>query len=864
MKSFLIASILLFFFSALSLIQAQNLSADPSGLTFDIESTDSNPQSKSLEIKNTGSANLTWTADESSEWIVISSSSGSLDSAATETINVTVDPKGLQEDTYSDKITIAGGQDTVTVPITMIVPNFPPQAEDSQINIRDLTFQGDDSQLIDLSDLFSDGNADSLDYSISNNPDSHIATADITGDILELTLADGAQEVGSQASITVSASDGSESASIVFAIDVNHKPLVLNPIADQSLNIQPDSTVVLDIVDLIKAYHAFSDPNGDLLGYSVAVESEDIKKDKLQLIISPKTDKVKGIDTVKVSATDFRGGDASSSFLLITIRKNTPPDIIHQQIFTHTSDSALTINCDIIDDKKVDNAMIFYRWGGDPGFVNLPLRKETNSTSYKSTIPADDVTSSGVEYYLLAWDNESDSTRLPVSGYFSVQVIVRNGITDYSPFLFSENTYRLYSIPLDLYNKDPGDVLEDDLGSYDDTKWRFFEPLANGTFEEFPKTSPFESGKAFWLIVRSRAIDIDTGAGITVSTDTTNGFFSIDLQPGWTFFANPYHFDIPYDNLSLKSGLSPLDVRTYEAGWIELSSPSADIEPFHGYIIYSQNQDVLHINPDLSDESRMSKEAPVVCQSLWSLKILASCQQARDEDNRIEISSHTSRDLDVFDKPEPPVIGDYVSVFFPHPDWPGPITDFCADVRPEPFSGDIWEIQVNTNVRDIVHLTFTDLEQVPGQYEVWLFDENVNLSQNLRLTNRYSFAGPTSNFPKKLKIAIGPTDFINHSLTQTNSIPTAFVLDQNFPNPFNPATTIRYGLPHDSCVSLKIYNLLGKEIATLFDYEPIPAGYHIAIWDGRNKIGGKVSSGVYIVFMQAGDFTQSRKMLLIK
>ena len=863
MKRFLITSLFLLFFSALSLVQAQGFSVDPSSLTFgDINSPDS--QSKSLEITNESNKKLNWNVGEDSDWISLFPANGSLDTAASEIINVTVDPQGLQENTYSDNVTITGGQDTVTVPITMIVPNFPPQAKDSQINIRDLTFQGDNSQTLDLSDLFSDVNADSLDYSISNNPDSHIATAGITGDILELTLAAGAQEVGSQATITVSADDGSESTSIDFIIDVNHRPQVLNPIADQTLNIQPDSTVIIDIVDLINAYDVFSDPNDDLLGYSVFVESEDIKKDKLQLLISPKTDKVKGIDTVKVSATDFRGGDASSSFLLITIRKNTPPDIIHQQIFTHTSDSALTIICDIFDDKKVDNAVLFYRWGGDPGFSNLSLRKETNSTSYKRSIPANEVTSSGVEYYLLAWDNESDSTRLPLSGYFSVQIIVRDGIKKPLPQPAGINAYQLFSIPLDLYNKDPGDILEDDLGSYDVKKWRFFEPLSDGTFAEFPNTSPFEPGKAFWLIVKDTDRYIDTDAGITVSTDTTNGFFSIDLQPGWTFFANPFNFYIPVDNLSLKSGPSPLDVRTYEAGWIELSSPSADIEPFHGYIIYSQNQDVLHINPDLSNEAQMSKGTIANSESLWSLKILASCQNARDEDNRIEISAHASRDLDVFDKPEPPVIGDYVSVFFPHPDWPGPITDFCADVRPEPFSGDIWDIQVNTNVRDIVHLTFTDLEQVPGQYEVWLFDENVNLSQNLRLTNRYSFAGPTSNFHKKLKIAIGPTDFINHSLTQTNSIPTAFVLDQNFPNPFNPATTIRYGLPHDSRVSLKIYNVLGKEIATLFDYEPIPAGYHIAIWDGRNKTGGKVSSGVYIVFMQAGDFTQSRKMLLVK
>ncbi|MGH7457383.1 MAG: T9SS type A sorting domain-containing protein, partial [bacterium] len=91
-----------------------------------------------------------------------------------------------------------------------------------------------------------------------------------------------------------------------------------------------------------------------------------------------------------------------------------------------------------------------------------------------------------------------------------------------------------------------------------------------------------------------------------------------------------------------------------------------------------------------------------------------------------------------------------------------------------------------------------------------------------------------------------------------------FVLPQNFPNPFNPATTIRYGLPKAERVTLKIYNLLGEEVVTLMNDELQAAGYHVAIWDGRNKLGEVVGSGVYIYRFRAGSFTSIQKMALVK
>ena len=88
-------------------------------------------------------------------------------------------------------------------------------------------------------------------------------------------------------------------------------------------------------------------------------------------------------------------------------------------------------------------------------------------------------------------------------------------------------------------------------------------------------------------------------------------------------------------------------------------------------------------------------------------------------------------------------------------------------------------------------------------------------------------------------------------------------MDQNIPNPFNPVTNIRFQLPEDSRVSLKIFNILGQEVKTLVG-EAMAAGFYTMRWDGTNAHGLKVASGVYIYQLKAGTFEASQKMLLLK
>jgi hypothetical protein len=95
-------------------------------------------------------------------------------------------------------------------------------------------------------------------------------------------------------------------------------------------------------------------------------------------------------------------------------------------------------------------------------------------------------------------------------------------------------------------------------------------------------------------------------------------------------------------------------------------------------------------------------------------------------------------------------------------------------------------------------------------------------------------------------------------------IPSEFSLEQNYPNPFNPTTNIVFNLPKLADVKLTVYTLLGQRVAVLVDNEKRAAGKHTVQWDGRDKAGNLVPSGVYIYKIEIGDFNQARKMLFMK
>ncbi|MFZ2324355.1 MAG: T9SS type A sorting domain-containing protein, partial [Ignavibacteriaceae bacterium] len=108
------------------------------------------------------------------------------------------------------------------------------------------------------------------------------------------------------------------------------------------------------------------------------------------------------------------------------------------------------------------------------------------------------------------------------------------------------------------------------------------------------------------------------------------------------------------------------------------------------------------------------------------------------------------------------------------------------------------------------------------------------------------------NFVNEKTVGVG--DYKN-----PNNLPVDFSLDQNFPNPFNPSTTIRINVAEVTPVTLRIYNALGQLITTLINDQTLSVGSHLVSWNA-----GAMASGTYFYSLQAGGKTITKKMMLVK
>ncbi len=162
----------------------------------------------------------------------------------------------------------------------------------------------------------------------------------------------------------------------------------------------------------------------------------------------------------------------------------------------------------------------------------------------------------------------------------------------------------------------------------------------------------------------------------------------------------------------------------------------------------------------------------------------------------------------------------------------------------------LWESSfygvVNAGDYSDIMLTFNTESLTTGSYQT-----------NLMVLNNQPEAEP-GVIPVRLNV--GPTSVADGPV---NPLPEEYALHPNYPNPFNPETTIKYQLPEAGEVNLEIYNVLGQKIKTLVQ-EFKEAGYHQVLWNGKRENGMLAASGLYFYRLEAGDFMAVKKMLLLQ
>ncbi len=541
----------------------------------------------------------------------------------------------------------------------------------------------------------------------------------------------------------------------------------------------------------------------------------------------------------------------------------------------------------VTDHSQIDSVLIQYRLGGSETLKPFRYAQRVGDTDeFIVDIPLQDVTSRGLEIRIKAidivgnenaWpadDGENESwfpirARIFGDGEFPIDidgkaVPLMSGV--------GETNYQLFSVPFSVNDGTISAVLVDDLGKSDDTVWRLFdyrpEYPENSRWSEGNLVRNFNPGRAFFIITKSENIVIDSGPGLTLNTIEP---YKIQVYEGWNLVATPFAFPIHKDSIFFENENNGaiLVINSYEKGW-----KIADVmEPWKGYAIYvpdqSANNDPIYLvfNPKAAAGSlgKPGENLVNLSDEEWLVRISATAGEMNDDNNWAGVRKNGKADYDPLDFAEPPVIGDFVSVSFPHSDWDQPAQKFSSDIRSIGIIDQVWDFRVESNQADeIVILSFDWIGNLPEEWEIYLIDESLKLTHNLKQNPVYSVKTGNNLLSKNLRLAIGKKSFVENIAGEAGLVPDHFQLFQNFPNPFNPETNIRYNLAETTQIKLIVYNLQGRLVRTLIHGEEQTAGFKNVIWDGRNDSGLRVSSGVYIYTVTMGKKLFSRKMLMMK
>ncbi|MDP8239641.1 MAG: T9SS type A sorting domain-containing protein, partial [Candidatus Hatepunaea meridiana] len=262
----------------------------------------------------------------------------------------------------------------------------------------------------------------------------------------------------------------------------------------------------------------------------------------------------------------------------------------------------------------------------------------------------------------------------------------------------------------------------------------------------------------------------------------------------------------------------------------------------------------------VEEEQRDEPDEPdVPTHESWQLTLQVSSANASDLTTVFGVDTLATDDFDArFDYPEPPLppAGRYLTACFRHDDWDranGRL--FNHDIRSEINWGATseWVLTVATNDTGQVTLSWQDIDSnIPEYHSLILEDLSTDQRVNMLETTEYCY---NNDGIREFRI-YAEANGINGR--DPALIPSEFFLAEAYPNPFNAVTHIPYGLPVNTSVSIKVYDITGRQVAMLIDSEQL-AGRYTLVWDSQ-----AAPTGMYIVRMEALGFMKARKVMLVK
>jgi hypothetical protein len=517
------------------------------------------------------------------------------------------------------------------------------------------------------------------------------------------------------------------------------------------------------------------------------------------------------------------------------------------------------INFHLSDDFTPRTVKIFYRKGGDVNYDSVSIFsglsvQSTSALNYTYTFNKNLITKNGLDFYIRAtWDGAAST--IPQTNYLKNPLSLRIKLSVVnSAFQLITKSYSMITVPLQFQGTTLLNEMIRNLGSINNSSWRIFK-YRNSDYEEYTDENGWQigPGDGFWLIAKDNKT-IDFQNCLTIPTNTP---YTINLQPGWNQIGSPFLFSVPVSNIVAPLGKSVENALWGWNGEDGYNIETTNMNPWVGYFI--KNNETDSVNITISATRTLARIENVITYQPNEWKILISGNINGRMNNNAEIGCirNSTDEWDGNDISEPPMIpAKYYTIRFPHSDWKVNRGNYVRDYRSISQEGKSWDMEIMnlTDGKD-GEIKLVTNGNIPENFQIMIYDYDQN--KQFKVVNSYKFKFKDQQQIKKLKLIVGTKTYIDENQVTKNK-PDEFKLAQNYPNPFNPSTVISYQIPISNHVTLKIYDMMGREVTTLVS-DVQQAGSYDITWNANG-----VPSGVYYCRLISGSFIDTKKLVLLK
>jgi hypothetical protein len=362
----------------------------------------------------------------------------------------------------------------------------------------------------------------------------------------------------------------------------------------------------------------------------------------------------------------------------------------------------------------------------------------------------------------------------------------------------------------------------------------------------------FTTGNAFWVIKKGPwTINTDVPSAPMNSSQQVE----IPLHSGWNLITNPFTSPTSWTQIQNIDSIS--DPLYSFSGSFSISN---NFSPYVGYYFFNRkNLPVLKI--PYSAQFQVAQSTVEQLETIWKVGITVSSNEGTDSLLWIGVSRPRDYNTNKLNYHKPRAVGSMPQTYFDRVEWDPEYHSFATDIRPDFVRVQTWSFDVNAEPGIPLKLIFSGIGDVPSQFQVYLVDQQHATFVDLRKVPLYEFTPVDKE--SKLAVTVGTGEAVKEQLDKI-PVPHRFVLEQNYPNPFNPSTSIPVGIPTRSEIELKIFNILGQEIRTLYS-GAIDQGRYRFTWDGKGSSGETLPSGVYVYRLTTETgVTQAQKMNLTR